>query len=79
MEAGYSEKVDELCERYCLEGFSKVSGDKYSRKTCYLKIIWNSLRFLMFSVLINFTSVTVLGNSLSLILTYPLMYCKGNQ
>ena len=26
MEAGYSEKVDELCERYMLEGFVKAKG-----------------------------------------------------
>lgn len=26
MEAGYSEKVDELCERYSLEGFVKAKG-----------------------------------------------------
>lgn len=27
MEAGYSEKVDELCERYSLEGFLKTRGN----------------------------------------------------
>lgn len=26
MEAGYSEKVDELCDRYSLEGFVKAKG-----------------------------------------------------
>lgn len=26
MEAGHSEKVDELCERYSLEGFARASG-----------------------------------------------------
>lgn len=26
MEAGYSEKVDELCDRYSLEGFLKGKG-----------------------------------------------------
>jgi len=26
MEAGYPEKVDELCDRYSLEGFVKAKG-----------------------------------------------------
>lgn len=26
MEAGYTEKVDELCERYSLKGFVKAKG-----------------------------------------------------
>lgn len=26
MEAGYSEKVDELCDRFSLQGFPKVVG-----------------------------------------------------
>lgn len=26
MEAGYTEKVDELCDRYSLEGFVKAKG-----------------------------------------------------
>lgn len=26
MEAGYNEKVDELCDRYSLEGFVKAKG-----------------------------------------------------
>lgn len=26
MEAGYSEKVDELCDRYSLKGFVKAKG-----------------------------------------------------
>lgn len=30
MEAGYTEKVDELCERYSLEGFVKAKGMVYS-------------------------------------------------
>lgn len=28
MEAGYSEKVDELCDRYSLEGFLKPRGSE---------------------------------------------------
>ncbi|XP_074567364.1 uncharacterized protein LOC141824032 isoform X2 [Curcuma longa] len=39
MEAGYSEKADELCERYCLEGFSKVSvTDETSSRPRYLDL-----------------------------------------
>lgn len=37
MEAGYAEKVLELCDRYALEGFDKLTvSDKSSCGTCYL-------------------------------------------
>ncbi|KAL5996313.1 hypothetical protein ACLOJK_026389 [Asimina triloba] len=39
MEAGYTEKVDELCERYSLKGFVKVTGPEASPpQTHYLNI-----------------------------------------
>ncbi|WOL06683.1 hypothetical protein Cni_G15417 [Canna indica] len=39
MEAGYNEKVDELCERYSLEGFAKVSvPDETSSRPSYLDV-----------------------------------------
>lgn len=50
MEAGYSEKVDELCDRYSLEGFLNANGTTnvnpschstctYSYKMIYLELI----------------------------------------
>jgi hypothetical protein len=39
MEAGYSEKVDELCERYSLEGFLNVKGMVC---ICFLVLPWAS-------------------------------------
>jgi hypothetical protein len=39
MEAGYSEKVDELCERYSLEGFLNVKGMVC---VCFLVLPWAS-------------------------------------
>lgn len=41
MEAGYSEKVDELCERYMLEGFVKAKG-----KNCVIFYIMSNLSLL---------------------------------
>lgn len=39
MEAGYLEKVDELCERYSLEGFLNVKGMVC---VCFLVLPWAS-------------------------------------
>lgn len=34
MEAGYMEKVEELCERYSLEGFINVKGTLDTSTSC---------------------------------------------
>lgn len=50
MEAGYSEKVDELCERYSLTGFVKAKG-MIAYIYAVVNKLWNKLLFL-FSVFI---------------------------
>lgn len=45
MEAGYSEKVDELCERHSLEGFVKAKGKIFVVLLFFLlNVTWNLVR-----------------------------------